>query len=403
MSIVRIDRLSVNADLDHTDWINSVCQPLSSDINLLVLLREQGRFDLDLTWNHLRIFATKIKNKPVVFILNSWWKPYADIISDIFFAPIHFMDYFLVETWYNANVRKILPISQKWNPDNTKFLFFTGINHRLNRTRLLNKFQVAGLLDHSIWSWFLADNAGNSFLPELSNDQYLKFVNSVLHSPDSSFKNLKNGSPTYSAGIFDNSLFQVISETDFDGLVYDENSWITEKTWKCILNRLPFIMAGNHFTLKKLSNMGFFTFNEFLKIHNYDDPSKSDYLDNLETTIPNWNDFYQSIADISWPACPTQKDLKLLPPYIQEEILTNHIVTTVESDKERRLNAIVINTQYFLDNLKKHTSEITLMIDHNFNHLSYLAKKNIKEYEHWANKNGVSIPIENLIFNPCEN
>jgi hypothetical protein len=401
MTIIAIDRLAFRPKSDHVQWINSACQTLDANNNLIVLLRERAVNDLTLTWDYFRALAEQIKNKPVVFVFNSWWKPYSDIISNIFLKPVHFIDYFLVETWYNSKIRKILPISQQWNFSNKKFLFLTGSRHRINRVRLLYKFYSLGLLDRSIWSWFLTDIAGNSQVPELNKDEYLNFIKSVLNSPDLSLTNTVFTSPAYSAGIFDNSLFQVISETDFDGLLHDENSWITEKTWKCIANRLPFIMASNHFTLKKLSNMGFHTFDEFCKIKNYDNPNNSNYLSELGApSHPNWNEFYQSVADTSWPKCPTQNDLQLLPVYIQEEILNNHLVAPVGHDKERRLNAIVVNTQYWLDNLTEHSSEINSMVEHNFNHLCYLAEKNIKEYNLWAEKNHVCMPIEHLIFNP---
>jgi hypothetical protein len=51
----------------------------------------------------------------------------------------------------------------------------------------------------------------------------------------------------------------VVCETRITGNVF----FVTEKTWRCILARRPFIVVGSQFFLQNLKRLGFETFNDF--------------------------------------------------------------------------------------------------------------------------------------------
>lgn len=59
---------------------------------------------------------------------------------------------------------------------------------------------------------------------------------------------------------FMDSYWQFVVETHFD----QHTCFITEKTFKCILNLQPFVIVGNYYTLKTLHNLGYKTFNNVI-------------------------------------------------------------------------------------------------------------------------------------------
>jgi hypothetical protein len=66
--------------------------------------------------------------------------------------------------------------------------------------------------------------------------------------------------------VYDSSLISVITESNF----YTEDVFNTEKTWKAIANRHPFILVGPKHSLKYLKSLGYKTFSDFFD-ESYDD------------------------------------------------------------------------------------------------------------------------------------
>jgi hypothetical protein len=242
----------------------------------------------------------------------------------------------------------------------------------------------------------LDDTSGHEHLPELSQQEYSFFVNSVQRRAGESLERA-----LFDVEIFKDSLFKVVSETDFDGPVFGPNAFFTEKTWKCVINHLPFIMAGNYYYLEYLENLGFETFQQYLKIKNFDDPGQSDYLQGLQIPIPDWKEFYQTIKDPDWPDCPTQQHVTTLPDWIQKEIANQHQSPTVLTDVESRLLAIVTNTEHWLETLIQHKDAVNQAVEHNFYNLEQLAKRSILDYETWAQQHGINVTVDQLIYNPA--
>lgn len=58
---------------------------------------------------------------------------------------------------------------------------------------------------------------------------------------------------------YPNIFVDVVCETRITGNVF----FVTEKTWRCILARRPFIIVGSQFFLQNLKRLGFKTFNNF--------------------------------------------------------------------------------------------------------------------------------------------
>jgi hypothetical protein len=66
--------------------------------------------------------------------------------------------------------------------------------------------------------------------------------------------------------VYDSALISVITESNF----YTEDVFNTEKTWKAIANRHPFILVGPKHSLKYLKSLGYKTFSDFFD-ESYDD------------------------------------------------------------------------------------------------------------------------------------
>jgi hypothetical protein len=107
----------------------------------------------------------------------------------------------------------------------------------------------------------------------------------------------------YRKDLYQNSYVHIVTETQFEKSV---SPFMSEKTWRPILNLQPFIYLGNPFSLNTLRMMGFKTFEPFID-ESYDkesDPVKRFAL--VENEIKKLNSlsldeihkWYVSISDI---------------------------------------------------------------------------------------------------------
>lgn len=197
-----------------------------------------------------------------------------------------------------------------WNSHTNRFLFLSGKAHHANRLRLLYKYQQQGLLDRCIWSLYSNPQIarwGRHLLPELDDQEYQLFLDDHVRTVEGIPILEHNGYIDLMPMPWDNSMyhdtsFRVIPETQSDG-----GCGTTEKAFFCMLNHHPYMMIGHPGSLKFLQQQGYRTFTQYLPRSNYDD---------------------------------------------------------IE-DTEQRLDAVVENTQYWLENIHRHQDEIQQDIEHN--------------------------------------
>jgi hypothetical protein len=127
-----------------------------------------------------------------------------------------------------------------------------------------------------------------------------------------------------------------VSETSFNSTTFP---FVTEKIYKSILNKHPFILAGDTNSLCYLNTLGFVTYERFLPISNYD-------------TIDN---------------------------------------------TENRLDALVTNTKYFISNIKNNSAEIEEMVVHNAENLKKLHKILELDIVNFISKNQLALSRHQLI------
>lgn len=278
----------------------------------------------------------------ILLIINSWYRGQVDFINKSLVSEVVFVDFFLLMTYYRLILNNESLIATNWNYGNTKFLFLTGKPYKIHRIRLLYKFKQHKLLSHATWSLFInheLHRRSREFLKELTDKEYNLFLLTHAKNPDniSMIMNTNGchyGGIPYKSDLYQNSLFQVISETYFKNSV----PWITEKTWLAIINRRPFLMASSKGTLEKLKKMGFKTFENYTKIQ-YDDIENS----------------------------------------------------------EQRLDAIVINTDHWINNIHNYIDNVEKDVEHNFQRLLELAQINSKKLLKLIDKHALECKIEDII------
>lgn len=296
-------------------------------------------------------FSSKHKHIKLLILLTDWLKdkPYIQQLHKLQNTEIAFVNGIMF-TAYNEiyNLQKS-DTNKQWNANTNKFLFLTGKWWKLNRLPLFKKLYEKDLIKHSIHSLFLPPisvkgkeiNYGHG----LSEELHEIFLN--LNSNPDNTRTLKHeqnlaywthhvSAIPYDHTLYEKTSFRLISETCWeDGI--ENDPWLTEKTWITIFNRQPFILAGEKFSLKKLQKMGFKTFEEYLPIK------------------------YDTLA------------------------------------AEERMEAIVKNTEYWIDNIKKHKHSIMLDVEHNFNHINRLCENDLNCLDNIIKKYNLETSITKLM------
>jgi len=244
--------------------------------------------------------------------------------------PIISIEFFALATYYRIKYLKV-ETNLKWNQNAKKALFMTGKPDRINRIGLLGHFVESELINKLDWSFFpfnynpVYSENNKKELKKFSSINYKLFCKkysrsagdfSIIRKEDS---NHYSGFP-YNVRLFSDNLFSIVSETDFSP---GHKVWLTEKTWKTIANRHPFIIAGDVGSLKKLKSYGFRTFEQYLKIQHYDE-----------------------IAD------PVE-----------------------------RIKSISINTRHFLKNYQKFSNEINDDVEYNYKRFESFCEKTLSRYD----------------------
>lgn len=243
-------------------------------------------------------------------------------------CEILFFDYNL-NIVYNSYKHETVTTS---NVNAEKFLFLTGIPSRPNRVRLTYKLWKAGLLAQANWSFFKPwteydGNICRNLMSDLTDKKYNTFINACERKIDNAYDNAKHYSHSKGSefianqitktdfckdpswidpSVFEQTAFSVISEGVTDPNL--NTMFLSEKTWRTILNKHAFILAGTPEMYSYAKSLGLNMFEDFMSIKDYG-----------------------SIKDT-----------------------------------EEQLDAIVVNTKYFLKHKHKHRVAIEQAIEHNY-------------------------------------
>lgn len=173
--------------------------------------------------------------------------------------------------------------SDRWQSSASKALLLTGKAHKKNRIGLLAKFYDLDAMDRLQHS--LHVNPGiiarcRSLVGDWSDEKYDRFIQAHAKNPDSIEMEWQQDSShywgvPYDPNLYANTALSIISESSID----DPYSFITEKTYRPILNHHPFVLAGSWHSLEWLRAAGFKTFEEYMPIAEYDRLSPPDRMD----------------------------------------------------------------------------------------------------------------------------
>lgn len=238
---------------------------------------------------------------------------------------------FPVNQMYQSYKEKLDTVPD-WNPDADKFLFLGGVPSRPNRIGLMSKYYDAGVLDRGEWSffppWTIDDQEWcRDYLRCYTDSQYSDFLTYCDRAVDEKYTVSKDYSRVSGKEMADRNLLDSPWLNDcgwIDPEVYRNTSvsiisegscyppavdfeFLTEKIWRAVINNHPFIVADHPDRFTFMKTVGLKTFENYL----------------------------------------ANQDYALL------------------SNEDERLNTVVSNTTYFLDNVSKHKDQILEDINHN--------------------------------------
>jgi hypothetical protein len=215
-----------------------------------------------------------------------------------------------------------------WNSNTGKFFVPGGVSARPKRIGLLSKFYDAGMLENAEWSFFppwtnYDKEWCRNYLNRYTDEEYEAFLTYCTRELDDYYKQIYHYSKmdgpmlvrenTFAqswwslVGYLDNKIFNTTSISVVNEGPGNDKRFLTEKLWLAIFNQHPFILADSPERYQYCKDLGLKMFNNYLKIKDYG------YID----------------------------------------------------DDKKQIDAIVENTQYFLENVNKNKNRIQEDIEHN--------------------------------------
>lgn len=236
---------------------------------------------------------------------------------------LHNLKWEIIEWDYSVNAmyqsyKDRLEIIPQWNASTDKFLFLGGESSRKNRITLLSKYYDRKMLGMAEWSFFppITDADRDWCRKELNhyNDEtYERFISVSTRSIDSLYKEARhytriNGKEWLDSGILENDFLndpnfinpQIFSSTSVsvisEGHVYspgEDFNFLTEKTWRAVINNHPFILADMPQRMDFIKSKGLKTFENYMAIKDY--AYIDDYNRRLDAVVENTKNFQLSI------------------------------------------------------------------------------------------------------------
>lgn len=184
---------------------------------------------------------------------------------------------FLLKTVYN--IKSGHPHNTEWNYNSNKGLILTGKPNRENRIGFLIELAQRGILKNHIYSLFKPQQdyiiqRTKEIIKETSNYSYDRFFKLYENNPDNiPIRNTNidmhySGFP-FSVDLFKDTIISVVLETNLFS-PNGNNPDFSEKTYKTIINKHPFIILNQSNSLWFLRSYGFHTFQEYMQHPDYE-------------------------------------------------------------------------------------------------------------------------------------
>lgn len=170
-----------------------------------------------------------------------------------------------------------------WQQDNARPYKFTILSrtHKWWRATAMTDLKLAGILDHSQYSYRVDVDCGDNFddnpieidsLPGV-RDSIDSFLSGAPYTCDTFDVEQQNNHHLTEYQHYTNSYCSIIVETHFDA-DGSGGAFLTEKTFKAIKNAHPFVIIGCKNSLKTLQKLGYKTFDNCIN-NSYDEISNN--------------------------------------------------------------------------------------------------------------------------------
>lgn len=204
-----------------------------------------------------------------------------------------------------------------WNPNANKFMYLGGVPSRPNRIKLLSKFYDAGMLTdaQAIWSFYPPENPNDKEIcrqlcSNYTDEQYYHFLETNRRSVDNKYAGVAHyhkatGADWKTEKFLERDFFkdpnyidpEVFTGTSISILAEGgafEPAWdfrfFTEKAWRAVVNRHPFILVDNEMRKEFARSRGLDIFDKFF-IEPYDNDA------NLDGVVSNVKHFLNIVDE----------------------------------------------------------------------------------------------------------
>ena len=212
-----------------------------------------------------------------------------------------YSDFLALSSYVNGVTPEDQVCNDFWNNTKRKGLWTIGRVERPHRAILMSKLWENNLLDKIDWSFYVyPDNKEyiyKTFLSHYDNSTFEKFIRECTRSLDFTVNiesDLNCTGYPFDSNLYKNTSFSVIAESDFSTCEDGQIQWtpkITEKTYRTIINRHPFICAWYPGMIKKLKSKGYRTFEEYTANPNYNNIKDLDArIDSIVTNIETFHE-----------------------------------------------------------------------------------------------------------------
>ncbi len=194
--------------------------------------------------------------------------------------------------------------NKKWNSNSPLGLYIPGKLVRPHRIHLIEKLWEKKLLESIKYSCQILPDEEQRLKEEflkyddITFERFKKECTSVLDLNYLGKNNFESHGYPYDVSLYEDTSFSIITESDFalqgspesgqDGAI----NWLpklTEKTYRTIANKHPFIVCWYPKMLKRIEELGFKSFKEYLPFPNYNEVQ--DLHERINYTIENIKSF----------------------------------------------------------------------------------------------------------------
>jgi hypothetical protein len=193
----------------------------------------------------------------------------------------HFGNFIGRSSWYRLWVAALLNYKFR---DKTIQTYHTGLQTHYEKKAELGVVDYVGLEDLIDTKCDILPQAVEFILTCPMNDEEdLKVIqNTKSYIPQNDFYPIQHPANLNILKEYNNIFVDVVCETRVAGNVF----FVTEKTWRCIVARRPFITMGSRNFLSNLRKLGFKTFDKFWD-ESYDEYGMQDRIKKIEEVLDN--------------------------------------------------------------------------------------------------------------------